>query len=62
MESHPIMGCSLFFRMTSMDEAPDFIVRRIAHLTVNGDGTVTVDRVDFETRLSISLNASFVNL
>ncbi len=37
------------FRMISKGGAPDFIVRRIAHLTVNANGTVTVDRVDFET-------------
>jgi hypothetical protein len=37
------------FRMISKSGAPNFIVRRIAHLTVNANGTVTVDRIDFET-------------
>ncbi len=36
------------FRMISKGSAPDFMVRRIAHLTVNSNGTVTVDRVDFD--------------
>ena len=37
------------FRMVSVGEAPNFMVRRIAHLTVTSNGTVTVDRIDFET-------------
>lgn len=35
------------FRMISKGKAPNFIVRRNAHLTVTANGTVTVDRVDF---------------
>ena len=37
-----------FFRMVSTSGAPDFTVRRNAHLTVTANGVVTVDRVDFE--------------
>lgn len=37
------------FRMTTKGGAPNFFVRRIAHLTVTADGVVTVDRIDFET-------------
>lgn len=36
------------FRMISKRGAPNFMVRRIAHLTVTPNGTVTVDRVDFD--------------
>jgi len=35
------------FRMTSAGAAPNFVVQRIAHLTVTPDGIVTVDRIDF---------------
>ncbi len=35
------------FRMISTGGAPDFFLRRVAHLTVNPDGVVTVDRIDF---------------
>jgi hypothetical protein len=37
------------FRMISKGGAPNFIVRRIAHLTITADGVITVDRVDFST-------------
>ena len=37
------------FRMVSTNGAPDFTVRRNAHLTVNANGVVTVDRIDFTT-------------
>ena len=36
------------FRMVSTNGAPNFTVRRNAHLTVDANGVVTVDRVDFE--------------
>ena len=35
------------FRMISKGTAPDFFLRRVAHLTINPNGVVTVDRIDF---------------
>jgi hypothetical protein len=35
------------FRMVSKSGAPDFFLRRVAHLTINANGVVTVGRVDF---------------
>ena len=37
------------FRMISKAGAPDFMVRRVAHLTINANGVVTIDRIDFIT-------------
>jgi len=36
------------FRMISKRGDTNFKVRRVAHLTVNSNGTVTVDRIDFD--------------
>ena len=36
------------FRMISTSGAPDFNIRRNAHLTVNANVVVTVDKVDFD--------------
>lgn len=41
------------FRMISKDGTADFMLRRIAHLTVTPNGDVTVDRIDFETTCPI---------
>jgi hypothetical protein len=35
------------FRMISKGSAPDFFLRRVANLTINSNGTVTADRIDF---------------
>jgi hypothetical protein len=37
------------FRMISKNGAHDFMVRRVAHLTINANGVVTLDRIDFTT-------------
>jgi hypothetical protein len=34
------------FRMTSKGNAPDLFMRRVAHLTINSNGTVTADKID----------------
>jgi hypothetical protein len=37
------------FRMISTNGAANFMVRRIAHLTITANGIVTVNRIDLET-------------